>query len=84
MTGKVQRPSQVPLHGFEPDPDTPLPFTLKPPPEGTAMCLHCRMPGRAGDDRHPDGMLPPPTLPPDLAAAYRAHDNAITGERDDD
>jgi hypothetical protein len=83
MTAKAS-PSRIRQHAFEADPDTALPWSLKGWPGGTAMCQQCKLPGRVGDERHPDGMLPPPTLPPALAAAYRAHDNAITGEKDDD
>lgn len=88
-TAKRTTASRIGPHTFVRDEDTPLPPRLGPQrhepwPQDAAMCRRCKLPGRPGDDRHPDGSLPPPVLSADQAAAYRELDNAITGERDED
>lgn len=51
--------SRVPAHAFERDLDVPLDHQRR------AWCLWCHLPGRAGDDRHPQdaGPLRPPADP---------------------
>lgn len=61
---------------FVPEPGAPADH------RGRVACRRCHLLGKPGDARHPDGMLPPPALPPALAAAARAHDNAVLGEKE--
>lgn len=69
---------RVGIHPFTVDPDTPADGYT-----GLHVCLTCSKTGRPGDAQHPaDAHIPPP-LPPALAAAARARDAAILGERDD-
>lgn len=80
-----RKPTTTRGHRFAPDSAVPAdPYT------GLWVCATCHCPGRAGDAHHQaDGVwspsaLPGLVLPPHVAAAARARDLAILGERDDD
>ena len=80
------RPSRVQPHHFDPDPElgaeayVPVAERGRPP---RRWCRHCRLLGEPGDARHPNGALPPPPADPAVAEAWREHDKAVLGERDD-
>jgi hypothetical protein len=75
MTAKTKRPSKVTECDFNPDADVPA-----DPITGLQVCRTCHRLGAAGDARH-QPPPPAPPLPPHLAAAARARDAAILGER---
>ena len=64
-------------HQLDPDPELGCDVM------GRLWCRKCRSLGHPVDSRHTRAQPPPPTLPPELAQAAHARDNAILGERDD-
>lgn len=77
MAIRAKAPSAA-EHDFVRDPDVPGDAYTQ-----LAVCRTCGKPGKPGDAQHPRRAELPPALPPALAAAARARDFAILGERDD-
>jgi hypothetical protein len=78
--------SRVPPHHFEPDEQLGAESYVPQSRRGLPRrwwCRWCGLLGEPGDARHPVGALPPPEPDPVAAAAWRAHDHEVLGERED-
>lgn len=72
---KKAKPSTVPPHDFEEDP------SVAGDHRNRRWCRRCGLPGEPGDDRHPLGSLPMPSLLPPVAPEVREEEARRLGER---
>lgn len=75
---KKKTRSRVPPHEFEDDP------YLRGDHRDRHWCRRCGLPGEPGDDRHPPGALPMPSLLPPVAPEVLEEEARRLGERLDD